>query len=1741
MAKIDRELELRLARNIAGISLPKASTYSVKRPGTTEEMKDQAFKERFHSSFGLFHETGPFSFEKLIKPSLSKIVANLNTKNVEVASTALQNLSSILSDNYNNMTEISTYLSNHGVPGNLAGKVRDIMSGDQFTDKEWFLMSLVYKVVHVFVENGMLIEEITKRDANFIELTTHLLNHPHVLEHHCKSSVQLHTVDHAFKTLLSILTTSPESVVDVYETLLTTVRTYFESSSEEVRAIAIQTELTMDMIFSDRRPFTEELDDFEEKKPSKLSQTLLWCTKNDHLKSMLTSGKREDEWRELWSTVQALDTLSRGNTAYVVSICKEGIIETIHTIMTTKDVFHHFGVSQRVDFIMSKLLLVLLRCTKHIICQKYFLDCDFSGIVQKLLISKSDKEIRSKALALISVIHGLKKSSETALTFKCTSANVEMVAAAVYGHELYTDQFCKQIGAFLVDSGFLKQLCIQLRDLVSKADEARSTESSDQDWYRVCNGMKVLADWSIHTKEFVDDSHNELLTNIIKPLLTSKIFKEKNESEDNEFLRHAIHILNIFLIHGFEEDIKDDLISNTVYCLSNTRGSLKFYATSCCILTRMRTQDRNDRMPRIIDAKDLKSSVDFMVFFLKSYGKHGGEKIVASLAETLCDEGVLKFIASDISQMIIAPKQTLGTLINETLDNFLVLAMLSQHVAVASSKLSAEILQSDYMRLFLRLLSDDEVIQEYAIKSFHLQNVFTPFLQLNVAIISELLEQEESAVSVDRWKILPKVLPFLSGTMVNQVDMVGKLWTICAKMWIAYGNTWPKECGITANKLTENIICPVTINIIKSVMTDLSTSSKIKQSIVDMIDTNALLKKLFKKVRKKVSGLKIHTDKDVNDELTGILDFLHVFSTESEDFNKSIVAHQEYSVLMNAVLGGTTDPRIVEVDTVTAEYSKRCFRLLLAAIKSKAIKKESLDQQYIRLLRKWVSCEESEIQYLVLGCLALISSECPVENCIDNISSLSCASYIITILVNLVYHGKLTLVQGKVELPDITLQILHLFARRRSRHLQPLYYFLRQILGDLIDTIIESKLAFGWEKTALEHTVHLIWSLATSRYSDDKMSDDSTLVNALLKLLDEKYSYLKNEVSCALLEITGEVPEDKLTLKEKYDVSIVTPDALQNMAGDINEALTDDGYRVVGATLKLPGIQMIDRVNCAQFIIFLFNEDTASSILCQTAINHAQRTKTPFIGVYVGHVDVGSWEQSTMPPQNKVYMRKTQKNDVCEMLSAVRRLLPRVNLCLQPDLQERDSQHIVEFNAFADECDVGQLFFRENFVGSVFDSKGGYLTLPSQEVVLYIPPGAIEEKQRVYCHGNDYKYGGIHDGKVVLSPIVHCGPDGAQFKEDVVLIYPHCAVNENQWNFTALTKPMGGSWNELPDDEVIVKDEFVYVFLDHFTGFTAEGDAKDSGNAQRRITVAATGEFHGDKCCQVLVGAWCDTGSSSDEKMPGSGIQWQRQTTMCVGDKETVIMTSVEGIEEGWQQRGGMHIKMIRLADIGTDKEVCTANCQHTFRYTPKEVPDDFFCTVSVVTPEDNNTTTLEVVVQNTASKAQKQTYSEEEDHDLKDMTNAELYRKLNTDWSPLDSQIKEDVWRYLCQLLDVSRDGLKDWKGFAGKLNLESGQIHTLSCKKSPGSRVLKFFFSAEKIRGVKLCVSLAKLMNIFTEMENDAAKTCISTYMATLQISENNNRNSAESPTAGFIGGSHMGVTQTEEGEVKKITVCA
>ncbi|XP_071795287.1 uncharacterized protein [Asterias amurensis] len=141
---------------------------------------------------------------------------------------------------------------------------------------------------------------------------------------------------------------------------------------------------------------------------------------------------------------------------------------------------------------------------------------------------------------------------------------------------------------------------------------------------------------------------------------------------------------------------------------------------------------------------------------------------------------------------------------------------------------------------------------------------------------------------------------------------------------------------------------------------------------------------------------------------------------------------------------------------------------------------------------------------------------------------------------------------------------------------------------------------------------------------------------------------------------------------------------------------------------------------------------------------------------------------------------------------------------------------------------VGHNFQIANFAAAILDCHGGCLSIDDLDVHLYVPPGAIPEKQtqQVYIYVTGTSSVESH---YFSTPFVHCGPPETVFKEDVVLTMPHCVKNTSSCKFALFKLSSGGS-SELREgfDVITVVDNDSITFsVNHFCGFGATASPVD--------------------------------------------------------------------------------------------------------------------------------------------------------------------------------------------------------------------------------------------------------------------------------------------------------------------------
>ncbi|XP_077861914.1 netrin receptor UNC5C-like [Saccoglossus kowalevskii] len=510
----------------------------------------------------------------------------------------------------------------------------------------------------------------------------------------------------------------------------------------------------------------------------------------------------------------------------------------------------------------------------------------------------------------------------------------------------------------------------------------------------------------------------------------------------------------------------------------------------------------------------------------------------------------------------------------------------------------------------------------------------------------------------------------------------------------------------------------------------------------------------------------------------------------------------------------------------------------------------------------------------------------------------------------------------------------------------------------------------------------------------------------------------------------------------------------------------------------------MEKICASNFIIFIFSKDTIYSNVCRTAVHYTRRVGKAYVGIFCnGVLHHDSWQQRAIVPQNKMTLDKPAK-DMFKVIRKITNQLPKVNLALIPGAYCVETQLIAEFNKFANSCEIGDVFIRDNFVGSVFDEQGGHLEVPPGEVVMYIPPGSIESgvKQPVYMYVSEYKYGEIHPGKSVLTPVVNCGPDEATFKKDILLACPHSAVKEESWKFTSLRRAACGVWENLPERSVLVNSGYVFLFLNHFTPYLTEGEGREDQSAERRIKIGLNGIFCKDTNFKIKIGAWNDVNQTQTSS-------WTECRPLHISANDTELRIDIKDLDETWKQRGGNSIKIIRVADISSSEEVHET---YTFQYIkPGEKPDDFYCVVTATLENSKYEKEIELDVSRSAD-----THTvKAEDYTTK--SNEEIFRALNPKWKPLGHQISAALWRKLCENLDVDRSGITDWKAIAYKLELNHDQVCNLNNSDSPTSNLLLFYFGLSRIRGWPLIHALEGLAHMCDNVKNHEARDDINNYI--------------------------------------------
>ncbi|XP_035684951.1 netrin receptor UNC5C-like [Branchiostoma floridae] len=127
----------------------------------------------------------------------------------------------------------------------------------------------------------------------------------------------------------------------------------------------------------------------------------------------------------------------------------------------------------------------------------------------------------------------------------------------------------------------------------------------------------------------------------------------------------------------------------------------------------------------------------------------------------------------------------------------------------------------------------------------------------------------------------------------------------------------------------------------------------------------------------------------------------------------------------------------------------------------------------------------------------------------------------------------------------------------------------------------------------------------------------------------------------------------------------------------------------------------------------------------------------------------------------------------------------------------------------------------KSFASGVFNENGGHLSIPEADVHMFIPPQAIKtgRSQEVYIY---LERNPSCNDKVMLGPVLHCGPPGLKFDAQVIFSLP---INTSKWKLvpmrteTDIEKPT--NWtpiSETADALCFIEGSTCTFLVDHFTG-----------------------------------------------------------------------------------------------------------------------------------------------------------------------------------------------------------------------------------------------------------------------------------------------------------------------------------
>ncbi|XP_077992651.1 UNC5C-like protein [Glandiceps talaboti] len=453
--------------------------------------------------------------------------------------------------------------------------------------------------------------------------------------------------------------------------------------------------------------------------------------------------------------------------------------------------------------------------------------------------------------------------------------------------------------------------------------------------------------------------------------------------------------------------------------------------------------------------------------------------------------------------------------------------------------------------------------------------------------------------------------------------------------------------------------------------------------------------------------------------------------------------------------------------------------------------------------------------------------------------------------------------------------------------------------------------------------------------------------------------------------------------------------------------------------------------------------------------------------------------------------------------------------------------HIEKAKEEGTSSDIVHVFSNAVFSAGLFNVEGGYLTLENMDISLFIPPGALQEKEEMvylYLSCEEKDRHPVSPGTVSVSSVIQCGPSGLKFQERVVLSYQHCADDASGDVRVAVLSSDSDEekdpvYKNLKDDETsmcIIQENKCIVYVSHFTGFTSVAETvitekhEDQGSQTETVVAKKWVEiigFHGTLNTDVKklpIRVYCVNKTTDakqlvlEEEYRMSGYQADAPKTMSFLDSGLDLEFQMIEINKSWKIDGTGPIQSI-------DNEAVMTSSYTACSYRMAKVDDTsktFDCAVNSFQRENPKYDQNKSLRVNFTVNEEKQASSRLGLEDIK-AKYALKGKQLTTPRLKYHHRVE------LSHKLDPNSPLGNDWRMVADKIGLSYDTIQQIEAQfqrniiASPTREVLKYWdaMNRESSTGSDEIGNLKKLKNILESSERSDAAEIVNNVISTMQ----------------------------------------